>query len=267
MADSLHIDPESRTGKALAKSRYEAKYLIPNSRAEEIRRYIQAWAEPDPHAAPDPEHAYRISSLYLDSPSLQLFRETREGRENRIKLRIRSYSQVEEDRVFLEIKRRLNRVVHKSRIAVPRPVARDILAGRHHALDLEGQELEDALEFVRLMERLQARPVVHVGYRRQAYVGIYHPGVRITFDREIAWGAPGRSDVLVPDTNVWPIEDLRVVLELKFNRTMPRWMQGIIHRFSLNRISFSKYGIAVMKSGAAKWGYSSYLSRDRMDTP
>lgn len=267
MADSLHIDPDSRLGKAISKSRYEAKYLVSNATAEAIRRYIQPWAVPDPYAARDPEHSYRISSLYLDNPGVQLFRETREGRENRIKLRIRSYSQDEEAPVFLEIKRRLNRVVHKSRVPVARDLARDLLDRRFHELDLEGAILEDGLEFLRLSERLNARPVVHIGYRRQAYIGRYHPGTRVTFDRELSWGAPGRHDVLVPDTDTWPIEDVRVVLELKFNRMLPGWMQQVIRRFNLNRISFSKYGTAVRMSGTRRWGYSSYLSRNRVDAP
>ena len=56
---------------------------------------------------------YPIVSLYLDSPDLQLCRESLTGVKNRFKLRIRSYTDEPEYPRFLEIKRRINQVIYE----------------------------------------------------------------------------------------------------------------------------------------------------------
>ena len=59
--------------------RYECKYLIPESLAVEIRRYIRPFVDVDPHAADSADRSYDITSLYLDAPDLKLFWESQEG--------------------------------------------------------------------------------------------------------------------------------------------------------------------------------------------
>ena len=85
--------------------------------------------------------------------------------------------------------------------------------------------------------------------------------MRVTFDRDIVCAPAGEEDVLFP-TSVWePVEIRRVVLELKFDVTMPRFLQDAVQRFDLLRTSFSKYGLSIERSSVALHGYSSYLSR------
>ena len=64
-------------------SRYECKYLIPESVALRVRADLVPFVRPDPHAAGRPGGRYPISSLYLDSEDLSLYRTTIEGNRSR----------------------------------------------------------------------------------------------------------------------------------------------------------------------------------------
>lgn len=248
-------------------ARFECKYLLTNTLAEKIRLWIQPYVEPDPHAAQSPDHSYRISSLYLDTQDLRLYRETIDGVERRNKLRIRRYSRDPASPIFLEIKRREDRVVEKVRAKVDDDTVAKILAGeapRGTDLGLSGGALRSYEEFVRVYTELAVVPIVHVGYNRQAYVGLYQQDVRVTFDRHIIAEPAGARDALVPDADAASVEDVMVVLELKFNDRFPSWMQHCVQHFGLRRTSYSKYGNSLERSCAGSLGHSSFLSRDQL---
>ena len=247
-------------------ARFECKYLVSERTAEAMRRWVQPWVQPDPYAAKSPSHSYRISSLYLDSDDRRLYRETREGRANRYKLRVRGYSSDPEAPVFLEIKRRCDRVVKKARLRVPRAAARRIVQGRSVPVDILDtdalSEVERSVldEFVMLRERSSLHPVVHVGYQRQAYVGTFANDDRLTFDRSIICSPAGESDALFPTTQSHDVEPLMVVVELKFNSTYPSWMRDCVRTFELDRCSYSKYANSIDRSPFLSQSYSTFLS-------
>ena len=72
---------------------------------------------------------YPIVSLYIDSPELQLCRESLTGQKNRFKLRVRSYTDEPEYPQFFEIKRRINQVIMKSRARVTDADVPNLLGG------------------------------------------------------------------------------------------------------------------------------------------
>ena len=247
-------------------ARHECKYVITDAAATAIREWMRPWVEPDPHAARNPLHEYRISSLYLDTSQLRLFQETLDGQAQRNKLRIRSYSRDEKSPVFLEIKRRLNNVVEKVRARVTRETVRRLLDRRAPSpreIGLRGAEADGYSEFVGLVEQLDAHPILHVGYRRQAYMGLFQPDARVTFDRGIVCAPAGELDALDETTVTQAIENQRVVLELKFTGRFPNWIEMLVEHFELQRTSYSKYGESVRRGGIASIGYSSFLSSTR----
>lgn len=244
-------------------ARFECKYLIHDELAERVRHWIQPYVQPDPHAAASEDHSYRISSLYLDTQDLRLYHETVDGIEKRNKLRIRSYSRDPRSPIFLEIKRRHDRVVEKVRAKVGLDTVTKVLAGkapRAEELGFEGEARDSYEEFVRLYSELAAVPVLHVGYRRQAYVGIFQTDVRVTFDREIIAVPAGCRDALEFDTDAESVEPVKVVLELKFNDRFPSWMQDAIRHFGLDRTSYSKYGHSIESSMGHELQISSFMT-------
>ena len=86
--------------------------------------------------------------------------------------------------------------------------------------------------------------MVWVRYAREAYVGRYNEGLRITFDRDLRCSAADSLDM--PDKAAWYLSDPgRVVLELKFNAHYPDWLRRVVRRFGLRQRSYSKYCNAV----------------------
>lgn len=228
--------------------RYECKYLIPECLSEEIRRYIQPYVAVDPHAANSVNNAYDIMSLYLDSPDLKLYWESKDGLLKRIKLRIRYYGTADGSVAFLEIKRRHNRRVMKGRARVAQEAVSHILEGRSpRTPDFNEKERRCYEEFVSWMARWLAQPTVWVKYNREAYVGTYNRDIRITMDRNLVC-APAVGRAGIRQASIWKrVETRKVVLELKFDKAYPDWLVCLAQRFRLEQRSYSKYGNCVQR--------------------
>lgn len=222
-------------------NRHEAKFVVPETVAARVRQYVLPHVEPDPHAVRRPGHAYRIASLYLDDAKNSLYRETIEGRLERFKLRVRTYGDALGAPVFLEVKRRLDRVVQKLRCPIPRHALGAVLAGNPDAVpDAPQHDRESILEFVRLQQLRRAEPRLLVRYLRQAYVGRDQPEVRVTFDRHLA-GAAQNAPAVRHDGRFSAVAVRGVILELKYTDICPPWILDVVHAFELQRRSFSKY--------------------------
>ncbi len=233
--------------------RYEIKYLLRPESIADIRHYALPYLEPDPHARHLPGHRYVVQSLYLDNGDLRLFRETCEGLLRRAKLRVRFYPNANEGTCFLEIKRRQNGRVHKTRSKISQRELGVLLEDRdlssqadHHDEDRE-QTDPGFQEFVFLKSTLHARPIVEIRYEREAWQGSFDPRCRLTIDDCIE-ARPAAGLDLPSNGSEWQrIEEGFCVLEFKFDHSCPQWMQQIVRRFELKRVSFSKYGRAIQK--------------------
>ncbi|TVR50686.1 MAG: polyphosphate polymerase domain-containing protein [Puniceicoccaceae bacterium] len=225
--------------------RFELKYVIPDALAVQIRDFLAPYMEMDPYGARQPDLSYPVHSLYLDSGDLALHQSTINGDKNRFKLRVRFYENRPAAPVYFEIKRRENNAIYKERCAVRRHVVPEIIAGRLPRRDdfvSACPEDERALHnFCTLMNRLVARPVAHVAYRREAWLSEGANRLRITFDRQVR-SCPERTACLEPEMErpvlVFGNE---VVLELKFTGRFPTWMRDLVQVFGLRQCSAAKY--------------------------
>src|SRR5262245_2718893 len=68
---------------------YELKFLISQALAERIEDWARRHLSHDPHANPDLEYAYRIHTLYLDTPRFDVYH--RSPSFKRRKFRVRRY--------------------------------------------------------------------------------------------------------------------------------------------------------------------------------
>jgi len=222
--------------------RHECKFAVPAAVATRVLQRVLPYVEPDPFAAREPEHTYGISSLYLDDAVNTLYRETIEGCLQRFKLRVRCYDDRADSPVFLEIKRRRDRVVEKLRCPIPRAALAAVLAGDTNAAEAELQphQRESLREFARLQQMQRAFPRLLVRYRRQAYVSRDERDVRVTFDRNLA-AAIERSPIVRHSGRFEPLPLHRVIVELKFTDLCPPWMLDAVRACELRRDSFSKY--------------------------
>ena len=238
----------------LQSNRFELKYLVDESQAVAIRDFLQGYLVPDENGKDRPNSAYPVYTLYLDSPTLTLYRQTILGLKNRFKLRIRFYDDVPINPAFLEIKRRIADAIRKERAAIHRDTIHALVnGGRPDASHLfgngDGQSAKALDQFCVLYEELGAIPSTYVSYFREAYVLPESEQLRVTFDRHIRSGTFDPQIGLVPPINGADADVAGVVLELKYVDRFPNWMQDLVWAFNLQRCSVPKYILGVEALG------------------
>src|SRR3989338_8668333 len=103
--------------------RFEFKYLMTEVKAEKVIEMLLANnLEWDPYTENKTGHAYTVTSLYYDSPTLKCYREKIDGLDRRFKLRERMYEKQRKDcvSIFYEVKNKKDAVIMKNR-ALGRP--------------------------------------------------------------------------------------------------------------------------------------------------
>jgi hypothetical protein len=237
--------------------RLELKYLVDELTAERIRAEIEPYCTPDAHsrasAVDRPGMAgYTIHSLYLDTPALAFHQAKVRGDPDRIKLRVRTYSDTSP--ATLEVKRRYSDVIDKTRAVVDRRLVEQAANGLLPPGAVRPSQARFLGDFVRTAARSGAGPTLSVVYEREAYESIVDVYSRITFDRHIRvrrtrdWDlSPGDEDWYSFD-DYWKTDHptLPVVLEIKCETaSVPFWAIDLIRRNELLQTSFSKYSIGI----------------------
>ena len=233
--------------------RWELKYVIPEGVALALREFVSSYLEIDEYGAHRPNLSYSIHNLYLDSDDLKIYWGTINGNKNRFKLRLRFYADNPNPQapVFFEIKRRMNEAILKQRCGVQRPAVEAVLGGQlPTAAELVGQDSRQLVaiqRFIELSTDLQAYPVAHVSYDREAWISPHDNSVRVTFDRNVLISPEFDARFTAEMDDPTPVFGNAVILELKFTGRFPEWFSDMVRVFGLRQGSASKYadGIAV----------------------
>lgn len=243
----LHKSPKKKSPDKMLSCRYELKYRISETTAKAIAAFIKPYLHVDKYAQTQPNGDYPISSLYYDNNDLRLCRDTMEKRKNRFKLRIRTYSDEPDVPCFFEVKRRINNVILKGRARVKKSDILSILEGRipENAYKEDVQVLR---QFQLYKDSLNARPLMLVRYKRQAWEGDTSTRVRVTFDRELSYKAVTTPIVEVYGPNWQRVPINFVILEIKFTQRFPLWLSHMVKCFSLKQGAFSKIVSTVKQS-------------------
>lgn len=226
--------------------RFEFKYLMTEAKAEKVLETLLANnLEWDPYTENKIEHAYTVTSLYYDSPTLKCYREKIDGLDRRFKLRERIYGKKHEEntQIFYEIKRKKDVVIVKDReIGSP------------------------SEEFEYKRQAFNLSPNIVIQYERQALQGKFQDRLRVTFDRELrAVSAESLKDFHDPK----PVSPRFVIMEIKYNNTLPAWFSRIITGHELERRPFSKYcaGIEACPLLLLKSGLYNTIDTEVVSTP
>ena len=258
----LQIDagPSRKDVKDKIIERFEQKYIIHPNLVPKIREFIKPFCIADPNGKGKiPE--YSVTTLQLDTPTMDLALAKERKTYARFKLRIRTYGKGGSAPVFLELKRKIGGVIIKSRAKMTMEQYKGDNDGLPIVLNPEQCELLNNpvdnhyfLEFARIARRVEARPKMLIRYIRESYFGANDDYARLTFDRRITyrptrnWTIPG-----IEDSKGWRPMDSQVglnrpfagyVFELKAMRDAPRWMLELVERFNLTTTGFCKYATA-----------------------
>ncbi len=229
----------------LQSQRYEFKYVIREEVALSIREFVRSYLVIDEFGATQPNLSYPVHSLYLDSPDLKLYQSTINGDKNRFKLRLRFYENRPKAPVYFEIKRRIDNTIAKQRGGVIRSAVDTILAGQLPApsevVSQDPRHYEALREFCRLVSELQAVPVAHVAYLREAWTSEHDNSVRVTIDRDVRCEPDPTSELTTEMRNPVRVFGDYLVLELKFTNRFPDWFKDLVRVYNLAQCGAAKY--------------------------
>jgi SPX domain protein involved in polyphosphate accumulation len=232
-------------------NRYELKYVLRRSQADQIAGELAKHLDPDPYS--DNGGQYAITSLYYDTEDYRAYWDKIDGHRFRRKVRIRVYGTqpvTPEADCFVEIKQRINKSLQKKRVIVPYSTAL-ALCGSGKGVQMDSEVDQEVVREVQyLSEALQLRPACVVSYNRLALNGHeYDVGLRVTFDTNLKCRIHDLS-LLTQDQgeNHYFLPPDWCIMEIKVNHRLPFWLTEFIgkHRCTLQRVS--KYCTALEKS-------------------
>ncbi len=215
--------------------RYELKYLLTLAQKQIIMEAMRPYMQFDQYGRTT------IRNLYYDTDHYRLIRRSMEKPEYKEKLRIRSYCQATEDSpVFVELKKKYQKIVYKRRISLPEQDAMRWIS-REVPCPTDTQISREIDYFADFYGGLH--PTVFLSYEREAYFARDGGDFRVTFDDHILCRQDDLS-LRSPAYGIPILEEGRVLMELKCSGGIPLWMTAVLSREHIYKTSFSKYGTA-----------------------
>lgn len=218
--------------------RYELKYLLTPEQKEIILEAMSPYMQLDQYGRTT------IRNIYFDTDNYRLIRRSIEKPAYKEKLRIRSYSRANaESTVFVELKKKYEKVVYKRRLPLPERDAMSWVC-RESACPVDTQISREIDYFADFYGN--PKPKVFLSYEREAYREKAGGDFRVTFDDNILC----RQEDLSLCSSVYGIPILpegRLLMELKCSGGIPLWMVRVLSRERIYVTSFSKYGTAYQR--------------------
>lgn len=215
------------------KKRYELKYVLNNTQLEFFKAKLQG------HMNVDKYGLTSIASIYFDTPNNTMLNHSIEKPEFKEKIRLRSYGLANKDStLYLEIKRKVEGVVYKRRIALTEEEA-NLLINKGKSTQ-KGQINEELKAFIAKYPRLEAQYLVI--YDRLAYYQD-NSDLRVTIDMNPRY----RTHELNLHTSMNGdklLEEGSAILEIKVQHAIPLWLVKILNEGKIYQSSYSKVGAA-----------------------
>lgn len=230
--------------------RFELKYKLSKEQCDYVKQALVG------HMSVDSYGKTTIVSLYYDTPDYFLIRTSIEKPRFKEKIRTRSYGLVTEgDRMFLEVKRKVEGIVYKRRVKTTEHEAEAFFKFKSNLTE-EGQIAREICYTRDYYKNLQ--PALMILYDRYAYLQD-NSDLRVTIDENPRY----RFEDLNLHTSTEGISILlpgEAILEIKVQSAMPVWLSNILVEGKIYQTSFSKVGEAFKKY------YATLTSEERKST-
>ncbi len=215
--------------------RHELKYYISNGEYQILSKKLSLTMDRDKFA--QKTGRYMIRSLYFDDFDDSALREKLDGVGGRDKYRIRIYN-LADSTIKLERKHKEGQYILKHSLSLSREECDNIIHGNYGVLLSRPEDFAKQLYVAFRTQGL--KPKVIVDYYREAYV-FPTEQVRVTFDSDIRT-AFRAVDLFNPHLPTCPVvEGFDMVLEIKFNKYLPAYIQSLVQVAAAERSAISKY--------------------------
>ena len=217
--------------------RHELKYIISEGEHKLLATRIKACLKQDYNASLNGGE-YLIRSLYFDDPFDSALWEKASGVGSRDKFRIRIYN-YSDSTIKLERKHKEGQYIKKDSVSINREDCEEIMRGKFESLKRNPDPF--AMQFYGIFVSNHLRPKVLVDYTREPYV-FAAEDVRVTFDKNVRT-AMRCTDLFNPNVVTYPVWDLNncMILEVKFNESLPLYVQELLTLGASERTAASKY--------------------------
>lgn len=215
--------------------RHELKYILTKEQKERILKSIEPYMKLDAYGRTT------IQNIYFDTENYRLIRRSIEKPDYKEKLRVRRYvNKNTGNKVFVEIKKKYEKVVYKRRLSLQEEDAMQWLTGKVPCeIDSQiGREIDYFLQYYGSL-----KPALFLSYEREAYYCKAGSDFRITFDENVRC----RQERIMFQSDaggIFVLDEDKVLMEIKCSGGMPMWMAEILSKEKIYKTSFSKYGTA-----------------------
>ncbi len=221
--------------------RYERKFLVPEEKLNTVLTGISEYMVPDKYCI-DGKY-YTICNIYFDNDGNDVIRHSTSKPFFKEKLRLRSYDTPEDDgaTVYLEIKKKMNKLVTKRRASLSLAEADNYIYNgiRPETNKYINSQVLDEIDY--FINTTHVSPKVYIAYDRRAFFHKDDKSIRLTVDFNIITrrhdldlrkGIYG--DRLLPQG--------LYLMEIKVSDNLPFELARLLSENSVYPTSFSKYG-------------------------
>ena len=211
--------------------RIEKKYLLTKKQYENLLKLSKDYLVKDEFGL------HTVCNIYYDTDNYSLIRKSIEKPVYKEKLRVRSYDTPNKNtKVYIELKKKYEGIVHKRRITVKESEAEKYL--KNKKIDRDDQ-ISKEINYV--LNHYNLVPKLYLAYDRIAYYNKDDSTLRITFDSNIR-SRTDNLDLKLGDAGELLFKEEVYLMEIKAVGGLPLWLVKILDELKIYPTSFSKYG-------------------------
>ena len=225
--------------------RFEKKFILTSEQYNKLLPILLNYMNLDKHCKVGEN--YNIYNIYYDTLNNDVIRHSISKPYYKEKLRLRSYNVPNslDDKVFLELKKKINGIVNKRRVVMTLGEVYEFLENRKKPNfdDYENNQVIREIEYY--LSKNKVYPNVYIGYSRKALFCKDDKEFRVTFDNEIT----ARRNDLYLTSGCFGYDILgenKYLMEVKFLGSIPLWFTKILSDLKIYNTHYSKYGTEYM---------------------
>lgn len=221
--------------------RKEMKYIIDKEMFDEL---IVDLSE---YLVPSDFFKQRIHNIYYDNDHNGIIMKSKESKNFKEKLRIRTYEHdgVMVNDAYIELKKKYNGITYKRRIKTTNVAVKQMFDDDLLLPIVDDSQIKS--EVLHFINKNQCRPKLYLSYYRTAYVCKDESDMRITFDSNILTRRKNLS-LGTNDDDILYADNKFVIMEVKVNGSFPLWFVDALNNHGLCPTSYSKYA-TILASG------------------